>query len=294
MATDLSAPARHAVERAFDLADRMQGELFILHVTHLSKLDSVFEALGEDLSQAKAALNRDAYDSIQLLTRDTSINRGVVAHSCVTEGNPLQTIATFADDLEVDLMVLGARGESFLRHHLVGSTATRLLRTSSHQPALIVKQAVHQRYCSVLVAVDFSSASLAAIMAAKCLAPEAEIVLFHAFELPYEGKLKFAGVQDEVLRDLITNGQAAQRQKMHELAAKAGLNPKEYSVRVMHGNPAQQIIAAEQEVDADLIVVGKHGSQIVEELLIGSVTKHVLAESQCDVLVIPDFGGHGE
>lgn len=42
----------------------------------------------------------------------------------------------------------------------------------------------------------------------------------------------------------------------------------------------------EQAVDADLITVGKHGAHIAEELLLGSVTKHVLAESQCDVLVI--------
>ena len=53
-------------------------------------------------------------------------------------------------------------------------------------------------------------------------------------------------------------------------------------------DPAQQIIAMEQEVDCDLIVVGKHGSHIAEELLLGSVTKHVLAEAQGDVLVICD------
>ena len=75
---------------------------------------------------------------------------------------------------------------------------------------------------------------------------------------------------------------------MHDLAATAGLVPTEYWGRVIHGDPAQQIIVMEQEVDADLIVVGKHGSHIAEELLLGSVTKHVLAESQCDVLVICD------
>ena len=57
---------------------------------------------------------------------------------------------------------------------------------------------------------------------------------------------------------------------------------------VIHGDPSQQIAVMEQEIDADLIVVGKHGSHIIEELLIGSVTKHVLAESQCDVMVICD------
>lgn len=44
----------------------------------------------------------------------------------------------------------------------------------------------------------------------------------------------------------------------------------------------------EQEEDCDLIVVGKHGEHLTERLLIGSVTQHVLAESQGDVLVITD------
>ena len=42
----------------------------------------------------------------------------------------------------------------------------------------------------------------------------------------------------------------------------------------------------EQEYDADLVVVGKHGTHITEELLLGSVTKHVLAEAQGDVLIV--------
>jgi nucleotide-binding universal stress UspA family protein len=39
---------------------------------------------------------------------------------------------------------------------------------------------------------------------------------------------------------------------------------------------------------ANLFVVGKHGSHIAEELLLGRVPRHVRAESQCDVLVIFD------
>jgi universal stress protein E len=31
--------------------------------------------------------------------------------------------------------------------------------------------------------------------------------------------------------------------------------------------------------------MGKHGESALEDLLIGSVTKRILAESQCDVLI---------
>jgi len=37
--------------------------------------------------------------------------------------------------------------------------------------------------------------------------------------------------------------------------------------------------------DCDLVVLGKHGRSAAEDLLLGSVTKHVLAEGRSDVLV---------
>jgi nucleotide-binding universal stress UspA family protein len=288
VATDLSAPARHAVERAFYLATGADSELCILHVMELDALDSLREALGDDVFEVKAALNSDARMRLDLLTSDAATNRGVAARTRIAEGNPLATIAAEADALDAHLVVLGARGESFLRHALLGSTAARLLRKSSRRPVLVVKQAPHEAYRSVLVAVDFSPVSLHAIRMAKQLAPDADLVLLHAFELPYEGKLALAGVEEEVIRRLVATESEVRRQRLRDLAATAGLAPIDYSGRILHGDPAQQIAAIEQEYDCDLTVVGKHGSHVAEELLLGSVTKHVLAESQCDVLVICD------
>ncbi len=288
VATDLSAPARHAVERAFLLAARTESELCILHVMELDTFDGLREMLGDDVFKVKTALNSDAHECLEQLAVDAAIHRGIAARTCVTEGNPLATIAAEADALDAHLMVLGARGESFLRHALMGSTAARLLRKSSSRPVLAVKQAPHEAYRSVVVAVDFSPVSRHAIRMARQLVPDADLVLLHAFELPYEGKLTFAGVDAEVIRQYVTNEGEVRRKRLHDLAVAAGLTAVEYSARIVHGDPAQQIVAMEQEFDADLILVGKHGSHIAEELLLGSVTKHVLAESQCDVLVICD------
>jgi len=45
------------------------------------------------------------------------------------------------------------------------------------------------------------------------------------------------------------------------------------------------ILEHEQMMDADLIVMGKHGQSALEELLLGSVTLHVLAYSSSDVFI---------
>lgn len=288
VATDLSAPARHAVERAFHLAAATAGELHILHALELDALDSLREMLGGDLAGLKETLAADARERLGRLAGDPAIHRGLVARTHVAAGNPLAAIAAEADALDAHLLVLGARGESFLRHALLGSTAMRLLRKSARRPVLVVKQAPHEAYRSVLAAVDFSPVSLQVIHMARKLAPNANLLLAHAFELPYEGKLSFAGVDEQVIRQYVAHEGEGRRKQLHELAAAAGLAPMDYTARVMHGDPSQQIIALEQEYDCDLIALGKHGTHIAEELLLGSVTKHVLAESQCDVLVVSD------
>lgn len=287
-ATDFSAPARHAVERAFLLAAHAGGELHILHVLELDALDALRDFLGAELSPTKAALEADARERLTQLAADPARHRGIVAHTRVVSGVPLAVVTSEADALGAGLVVLGARGESFLRHALLGSTAVRLLRKSARRSVLVVKQPPREDYRNVLVAVDFSPASLLAIREARRWAPGADIVLLHAFQLPYEGKLSLAGVEEHVIRQYITAGIDIRRKQLHELAGSAGVAPGGYLARVIHGDPFQQIIAMEQEYGADLIVVGKHGTHITEELLLGSVTKHVLAEAQGDVLVVVD------
>ncbi len=78
------------------------------------------------------------------------------------------------------------------------------------------------------------------------------------------------------------------RRQLHQLVTTAGLAPGAYAALVRHGDASQQIVAQEQEQDCDPIIVGKHGMHLAEEFLLGSVTKHVLAESQCDALVVSD------
>lgn len=57
-------------------------------------------------------------------------------------------------------------------------------------------------------------------------------------------------------------------------------------MRVQLGEVARLILALEKELACDLIVLGRQGSGILEELLLGGVTKHVLEESAGDVLVV--------
>lgn len=287
-ATDLSAPARHAMDRGFQLAAASGARYTVLHALHLGALDTLRGLLGDGCAQIGQRLEDAARDSLGALLADPAHHQGVAASLRICAGTPADVITTEADAEDADLLVVGARGEAFLRHGLLGSTASRLLRRTAARPVLVVKQPPHEPYRRVLAPVDFSPGSVQSVRLARRLLPSAHIVLVHVFNVPFEGKLALAGVDEVAIHAYRRKQREESLQRLHVLAAAAGLEAGHYSVLVPHGDPAQQVIAQEQEQDADLILVGKHGTELTEELLLGSVTKRILNESQCDVLVVPD------
>ena len=82
--------------------------------------------------------------------------------------------------------------------------------------------------------------------------------------------------------------------RLRQLGAEAGLDLGRIPYVILQGDASRRIVEQEQEQeqDCDLIVLGKHGRNILEETLLGSVTKHVLAESNCDVVVSAKPSAH--
>ena len=287
-ATDLSPPARHAVDRGFRIAAATGARYSVMHALELDAVDVLREWLGEESVEVKRKLGDQARDDLSRLLAEPARNHGVAAEAIVASGPPLATILAQAEAGDADLLVLGARGKDFLRHLLLGTTASRLLRKVAGRAVLVVKQPAHEAYRRLLIPVDFSPVSARAIQFARQLAPAADIFLLHAFEAPFEGKLAFAGVEDDVMQRYRAAAREDAMRRMRHLADMAGLAGGDYAPLVAHGDPSQQAIVFEQELDCDLIVMGKHGQHVTEELLLGSMTKHILAASQCDVLVIGD------
>ena len=54
----------------------------------------------------------------------------------------------------------------------------------------------------LLIPVDFSPSSLASIRMAQAVAPKADIVLMHAFDVPFESRLRLANVSEDILSAL--------------------------------------------------------------------------------------------
>ncbi len=285
VATDLSEPARYAADRAAALANEVEATLELLYVVPKPPIDRLRWLVSETPSKLQQRVLDEAREAVRQLAAHLLRAYGVSPGVHVVSGPLLQELVTQIKGISPDLTIVGARGASTVRHLLLGTTADRLLGTA-RRPMLVVKQPPRERYRSVLVPVDFSPASIAAVRAARTVAPGASIKLLHAFEMPFEGMLQYASVDEEQIHCYRIAARQEALQKLRRLSEEASL-PAGLALPplVLHGNPSVHILEQERAAGCDLIVMGKHGQDKLEELLLGSTTKHILAQSQCDVLV---------
>jgi nucleotide-binding universal stress UspA family protein len=288
-ATDLSAPARHAVARAASVAAQTGARLILIHVINLGLMESLRRLLGQSGQTVEKQLVAEAANELNRLAVDMDKRYGVTADVHVATGGVLQEIGHHVEQFDADLLVMGARGAGFVRDLLIGSTTEKVIRKIT-RPLLVVKQMPHEPYRKVLVPVDFSSRSVTALNLAPAIAPESQLVLLNAFEAPFEEKLRYAGIDDHEMIELLGAAKQEANYRMDELLLKTGLSGPAMQRIVVHGHPTTCILEQEQEQDCDLIVIGKHGYGMVEELLLGSVTKQVLALASCDLLVADRSG----
>ena len=284
-ASDLSALARHAVARAALIAAETGARLSLQHVVNVGAFDALRHLLDSDAAGLQDTLLKEVQGEAHALAAEMERRYGVSSDVHLMVGKVQAEISSHADAIDADILVLGARGAGFVRELLLGSTTERVLRRT-RRSLLVVKQMAHETYRRVLLPVDFSPRSVDALHRARAVAPQAELVLLHAFEVPFEGKLRYAGVDEGSLSSLRIQAKREATAKMNELVVVAGVDEARVRRLVLHGEASGLILAQELEQDCDLIVIGKRGLGLLEELLLGSVTKHVLAQSSADVLVI--------
>lgn len=283
-ATDFSAPSRHAAQRAAQLARAAGSGMTLMHTVGGSALEDLRRWLADD-SQAASTIEASARARLQELAAELGRSEGLDVQTRLSIGHPVEQITQHAQEVQADLLVTGTRGAGFFRGVVVGSTAERIAKRSG-RPVLMVRQLPHEPYRRILVPVDFSEWSLAAIRLAQQVAPQATLVLMHAVEVPFEGKMRLAGVADEVVMHYRSAAQREALQRLSALAAQAGLSPDQVRLSTPEGaEPWMLIVQEEQERDCDLVVIGRQGRHAIDEFLLGSTTRMVIADGAVDVLI---------
>ncbi|HIG01232.1 MAG TPA: universal stress protein [Myxococcales bacterium] len=135
---DFSKHADSIVEWAAHLAEEHQSSVVLLHAYHLPVEFQQVEGtyLPADFWNS---LKDEAKDQLTLYG-DRLRRRGLQVEELTREGYPATVIEEEAERLHADLIVIGSRGRSGLKHLLLGSIAERVVQKSPC-PVLTVKNA---------------------------------------------------------------------------------------------------------------------------------------------------------
>jgi nucleotide-binding universal stress UspA family protein len=282
-ATDFSGHANWAAQRAALLAAQHGAQLELLHVVAEGPLDALrklLHAKPKGVVNLVEGVRHALHDAAAALAKAT----GASVAPRVEIGEVLDVITQQCSS--ADLLVVGARGTSPLRDAILGTTAERLLGKCS-RPMLVVKRRPAGRYERVLVALDFSRASANAMRATLRLAPQAMFFAVHAYDVPFEGKLRLAGVDRDVIDGYRYRAAKKALADIRALSERAARGRKPVVPKVGQDYPPHLILAQEKTRRVDLVALGKKKRHLVREFLVGSVARHVLADSRSDVLIGP-------
>ncbi len=138
-------------------------------------------------------------------------------------------------------------------------------------------------FSNVLVAMDFSPASLAALRRARVVASrEGSIRLFHVVGA-VPRIYGTVGTMTLLHKELVTEA----RVNLAELVGSfRDRGSSRMDAEVMEGRPADEILAACSRHETDLVIVGAHARSGVGRFFLGSVSEEVVRRSTVPVLVI--------
>ncbi len=205
-------------------------------------------------------------------------------------GEPAEEILRQSQKGNYDLLITGSRREFWVKW--LGSTSRKIV-SKSHTPVFIARKTEKiipaEAAKHVLFAVDGTENSRNSIRKA----PEILDFTGSTIEILYVKQGK-ESLPVEITSDKEWLGRIleAEEKNAREIIDNASLilaqrGLKTDSKTVLEGDPATKIIEYSQSPGKDLVIMGTHGREGFSSLLLGSVSKRVLDNTYCPVIILP-------
>ncbi len=284
-ATDLSGCATHAETRAAMLCSELKGDaLELLTVIDASLPGTLARLVSGTQESAETSLAEHSANDLKRVALRLQSEYGISCDYSVEFGRAATRIASKADEISADLIVVGAHGCNSINGVFLGNTPYKLLHIGKRSLLIVKNQPTHA-YRNILVPVDFSDDSRLAAQTALAIAPNANVTLQHGFEVLNEGLMHYSGVSNDYIRGYRTEARENAVRDMEKFMSALEKGDRVVSSIIQFGYAPLIIQEYADRFNPDLIVIGKHGKSRVEDFLLGSVTRHSIEETSCDILV---------
>ncbi|HTV33874.1 MAG TPA: universal stress protein [Methylocella sp.] len=278
-ANDDSRHAFRALTLALAIARQNKSELHIVCVEEIPYMPEFITEVREAMGAADEKIQE-----VFRQARGMAEEQKVTLHTHAIAGHPVRDIVRIADDLNADLLVIGARGHSAIYERMIGSRADRIVQLAPC-PVLVVKLPVAKSegpvFTKILVANDGSKHAVHALTLALGLAHQnrAELHMVCVEEVPYLSE------SAEEARDVATG--VADRiegvfQRARAMAEDYQVEPQTHLIK---GRPVPSIVNLAADLEVDLLVLGARGHSALYERMIGSQADRMMQLASCPVLI---------
>ncbi len=270
VAVDGSETSLHALQESFKLTGS-----WVTVVTVAPFYEGDLRLVGAPQPQA---LMTEPCNTALETAQELADAAGALIQTACMAGEPYERIVDLAESGNRDLIVMGAKGHSFIERALLGKVTRRVIGYTQRD-VLVVPPQAEVGWQKILLATDASPASEAAVARALDLARD------------YGGELQVAAVMEfappifaeppeaAAWRDLLQN-------YVDAIAARAQTREVPATALVLEDTPYKAIVDLAQREKSNLIVMGSHGRTGLKRLLMGSVTERVIGHAPCPVLVV--------
>jgi len=274
VAYDFSEHSKKALKDAVDLARKYGADLSAVHVLN-QDIASVY------VVPLKAEYEEDIVNQFHKEYHETHGGSGVDLKKedvFVEKGLPRVSIIEKAEEINADLIVMGAHGHSDVTLVLMGSVANQVVR-HSHVPVLVSRIERDVVKKKILIPVGDSEVSEHAIEYAKKFAGrlDLEIQLMTVVDLT-----DFKYYMD--YKQILTTQLEKATTRLAGLKEKHGISTEPI---VAEGKAAHTIL---EKIKSDegigLVVMMSHGRKGLKRAFLGSVAESVMRHAPCSVLTM--------
>jgi nucleotide-binding universal stress UspA family protein len=287
---DFSEFSQHALDHAIAIARTYGSCITVLNVFPIAIPADPFAGLA---GFQPVTLEESQQEQLIAYVKEfASREAGYPLHCVVREGADVHAeILAAAAEIDPDLIVMGTHGRSGFQHLALGSVAEKVLR-KANCPVLTVPPKTPDAvpagpllYRRVMCGIDFSECSLLALEYAQSVATR------------FKGRLDVVTVVQPIpswestptraiYPDLINGLQADAKKRLDELLSESKAHGAKVEGIVAVGTPHHEIVRLAAERNTELIVLGVHGHGVVDRIMFGSTSNHVVREARCPVLTV--------
>lgn len=263
---DFSYTAKQAYNFAVELAEKTEGEVFVLRVIDLPFSYESAYAAGhfsheEKLLQQLQDVAQKNFESLRKVSRPYPNVHFSAVHGAVTD-----TIITFAENEKIDLIVMGTNGASGMKEYFVGSNTEKIVRYAPVPVISIRNLTGLKSITNIVFPTDVTSASKDLVAKVKELQQ-----LFDA-----KLHLLLVSIDYKLVNSSMLLGKLEKFAKDNYLT--------NYTLNLQREDSAEAgIVEFAKEVGGDMIAMATHGRKGLAHLFSGSLAEDIVNHVHCPV-----------